>query len=125
MAISGSYFLNGPSLSASTSVYSDIDLSVLAPDGFYSDGIVSREQSSGILLPPVICNCVPIPCSSYTVGTSASSAQLVTWIDCNDVPQEDFIGGVSGFDSISFCAKPNTVVGTNQTTIINNGDCLE
>ena len=125
MATSGSYFLNGPSLSSSTTVYSDISLSVVAPDGFYSDGVVSREQVSGVLLPPVICNCVPVACRSYTAGTSASSGQLVTWIDCSGVSQEGFIGGASGFDSMSFCAQPDTVVGTGQTIIIDNGDCVE
>lgn len=58
MAISSTYYLNGLSLSSSTTIYSDSALTTIAPDGFYADGIISREQVSGVLLPAVTCgNC--------------------------------------------------------------------
>ena len=78
MATSSTYYLNGPSLESSTAVFTDASLSILAPDGFYSDGVNSREQSSGILLPQQICegcgpaesyNCVDGTCINPGDGT--------------------------------------------------------
>lgn len=62
MAILGNYFLNGPSLNSSTTIYSDANLTIIAPDGFYSDGVISREQVSGILLPAETCGSCGTPC---------------------------------------------------------------
>lgn len=54
----GDYYLNA-SFSTATSVFEDINLTTLAPDGFYSlDGIV-RELVDGVLLPSQPCG----PCS--------------------------------------------------------------
>ena len=59
MATSSTYYLNGPSLDAATAVFLNASLSVLAPDGFYSDGVTSREQVGGVLLPPQLCGECP------------------------------------------------------------------
>lgn len=55
MATSSTYYLNAPSLASATAVFSDADLLVLAADGFYSDGVISREQVDGVLLPQQLC----------------------------------------------------------------------
>lgn len=52
---SGLYYLNGPTLSTATSVFTNQDLTTLAPDSVYSDNTVSREQVSGLLQPPIAC----------------------------------------------------------------------
>lgn len=57
MATGLTCYFDGPTLSAATAVYTDINLTVLAPDGFYSDGTIVREQVSGVLEPQSICNC--------------------------------------------------------------------
>jgi hypothetical protein len=74
MATSGTYYLDAPSLGSATVIYSDINLTTIAPDGFYSDGVIVREQALGVLLPQVTCgSCIPT-CG----GTiSASGAQGV------------------------------------------------
>lgn len=60
MATSATYYLNGPSLGSSTAIYSDAELTTLAPDGFFSDGTIVREQVLGVLLPQQTCDgCVP------------------------------------------------------------------
>lgn len=60
MATSATYYLNGPSLGSSTAVFLDAALTTLAPDGFYSDGLIVREQVGGVLLPQQTCEgCVP------------------------------------------------------------------
>jgi len=55
MAINAPFFLNAASLSLATSVYLNSILSNLAPDGFYSDGTITREQSGGVLLAAAPC----------------------------------------------------------------------
>jgi len=55
MAINSTFFLNAANLSLATSVYLNSTLSNLAPDGFYSDGTITREQSGGLLLAAAPC----------------------------------------------------------------------
>ncbi len=50
-------YYDGPTLSASTAIYTDIALTVLAPDGFYGEGGIVREQVGGVLQPQSNCNC--------------------------------------------------------------------
>lgn len=59
MAISSTYYLNAPSLGSATAVFSNSTLTTLAADGFYSDGVISRQQVSGVLLPQQVCTAIP------------------------------------------------------------------
>ena len=74
----GNYYLNA-SFSTATSVFEDINLTTLAPDGFYSlDGIV-RELLDGVLLPSQPCG----PCSVEASLCFGSSAEDVCCY-CNE-----------------------------------------
>ena len=57
---SASYFLNTSSFSTATSVYTDSDLTTLAPDGFYAEASGAtpevREQSAGLLISSSTCS---------------------------------------------------------------------
>jgi len=55
MAINSTFYLNAADLSLATAVYLDSNLLNIAPDGFYSDGTISREQSGGVLLTAAPC----------------------------------------------------------------------
>jgi hypothetical protein len=55
MAINSTFYLNAADLSLATAVYLDSFLLYIAPDGFYGDGTISREQSGGILLAATTC----------------------------------------------------------------------
>lgn len=60
MATSATFYLDAPSLSSATVVYSDPSLTSVASNGFYSDGSIVREQASGALLPQTTCpSCSP------------------------------------------------------------------
>lgn len=50
MAINSTYYLDAADLSTATAVYLDSLLQLIAPDGYYSDGTIVRQQSLGILL---------------------------------------------------------------------------
>ncbi len=55
MATTASYYLNGPSLATATSAFIDPDMTIFAPDGYYSDGTVVRQMVGGIFLPGFDC----------------------------------------------------------------------
>jgi hypothetical protein len=78
MATQGTYYLDAPSLGSATVIYSDINLTTVAPDGFYSDGVISREQVSGALLPQVSCPSCGVPCGG---SISASGGQGIYYLN--------------------------------------------
>lgn len=49
------YYLDGQTLSDSTRVYLNPDLTIFAPDGYYSDGTIARRQFGFELLPEEPC----------------------------------------------------------------------
>ena len=53
--VPGNYFLNA-SFSTATSIFTDINLTTIAPDGTYSTGGIRRELISGVLFPVQPCN---------------------------------------------------------------------
>ncbi len=77
MAISATYYLNGPTLGSSTTIYSNSSLTIVAADGFYSDGVTSREQVSGVLLPAVTCGTCGVPCGSSISGSGGTGIYLL------------------------------------------------
>ena len=62
MATETTYYLNGPDLSSSTAVYTDANMNQCAPDGFYSNGSIVREQVNCVLLPQQNCPSCAVPC---------------------------------------------------------------
>jgi hypothetical protein len=44
------YYLNGTTLSNSTAIYADVELTICESDGFYSDGVIVRQLVNCVLL---------------------------------------------------------------------------
>ena len=44
------YYINGPTLSSSTAVFTDATMTTCAPDGYYADGPIVRQQVGCVLL---------------------------------------------------------------------------
>ena len=59
MATSSVYYLNAPSLGSATAVFTNSTLATCAADGFYSDGVIVREQVGCVLLPQQTCPTCP------------------------------------------------------------------
>lgn len=97
MATSGTFYLDAPSLSTATVIYSNAALTTVAANGYYSDGAIMRQQLAGVLLPPVICPACSVPCGSTI---SASGAQGIYYIDTQ-------LGSATGAVVIRF--SPQTV----------------
>jgi hypothetical protein len=80
MATSSTYYLNAPSLGSATAVFTNAALTVCAPNGFYSDGIISRQQVDCVLLPQQTCPSCSIPCG----GTiTANGNQGIYYLNVN------------------------------------------
>ena len=77
MAINSTFYLDAADLTSAVSVYLDSGLNNLAPDGYYGDGTVIRQQSSGILLTAEACVTCPTPCGTSIGGSGGQGIYLV------------------------------------------------
>jgi hypothetical protein len=78
------FYIDGTSFSNSTAIYTDAALDNCAPDGFYSDGIISREQVGCRLLPEQICpNCAE-PCGTIISQPTGSGLFRIDVNEGND-----------------------------------------
>lgn len=91
MATSSAYYLNAPSLGSATAVFTDDDLTTLAADGFYSNGVIVREQVSGVLLPQQTCPTCATPCGETI---NASGTQGVYLLDLDTGSTSGDVGAV-------------------------------
>jgi hypothetical protein len=78
MATSSSYYLNAPSLGSATAIFTDNALSICAPNGFYSNGSIVREQVDCVLLPQQTCPACATPCGETI---NASGGQGIYLLD--------------------------------------------
>jgi hypothetical protein len=91
MATSASYYLNAPSLGSATAVFTNEGLTTLAADGFYSNGVIVREQVSGVLLPQQSCPSCATPCGETI---NASGGQGVYLLDLDTGSTVGDVGAV-------------------------------
>ena len=91
MATSASYYLNAPSLGSATAVFSNESLTTLAADGFYSNGVIVREQVSGVLLPQQNCPTCATPCGETI---NASGGQGIYLLDLDTGSTVGDVGAV-------------------------------
>lgn len=91
MATIVNLFLDSTEFSGATAVYTDIDLTTKAPDGYYTYGTLNRRQLSGLLEAGVDCstigpcpepvNCVVSQWSEWSVcsgGTQTRTRTIIT-----------------------------------------------
>lgn len=84
MAINSNYFINAATLDLATSVYLDLELTNIAPDGYYGNGSISRQQSSGILLTDESClSPCPASCRAAISGVGSSGIYQIN-VDVGD-----------------------------------------
>ena len=65
------YYFDGLNFSTATAIYTDAALTTLAPDGFYAQNNIVRQQSNGILLNAQSCSSCAVACGN---GVSASGS---------------------------------------------------
>jgi hypothetical protein len=82
MAINSTFYLDAADLTTATAVYLDLLLVNIAPDGFYGDGTITRQQSLGILLTAEACvfPCLT-PCGGEQVNGSGEEGVYIFDLD--------------------------------------------
>jgi hypothetical protein len=131
MAINLTFYLDAADLASAVSVYLDFNLVNLAPDGFYSDSTIVRQQSSGVLLEATICEeCLP-PCGGVIsvsggegiylleIGlgsTSSDVGAVIIRFDPSSVP--DGIRAI--YDSVVYNKLSSPVDGVHQSATPGN-----
>lgn len=122
------FYINGPSLSSATAVFDDAALTTPSADGFYSDGAVSREQVSGVLLPEQICTtCCVDPCSGWNISTLTGT---VTFSYDSCIDQAIVEQTLTGPFNVALCARYGTtpeIISGNASLVHsqNCGCCIE
>jgi len=117
MATSGTFYLDAPSLSTATVVYSNAALTTVASNGFYSDGSIVREQVSGVLLPQQACPSCSVPCGGsiiesgndgiYYLNTDLGSGTGAIIIEFNPYGVPDGIVAVYNSTIYNGVSSPN------------------
>jgi|TARA_R110000803_G_scaffold115711_1_gene184207 hypothetical protein len=113
MAAYSNYFINGDTLQNATGVFTDLDMTILAPNGLYSNGVVSREQSSSGLGPITICpTCSNVLCEhniaidppgpskvtlDYGMGSSVGAIKVTIYGITTSVVGVGVKQGINGF----------------------------
>jgi len=80
MPIFQSYYLNGVDLASSTAVFLDPLMTICAPDGFYSDGLIVREQVGCSLRTAASCGECGLSCGEFE-GVSGGDGIYILNVD--------------------------------------------
>lgn len=74
----GTYFFDTATFANASTVYTDQALSQIAPDGFYSDDIIVREQLTGKLQVAETCDCASTPTPTPTPTPTITATPVPT-----------------------------------------------
>jgi len=88
MATQSTYYLNGPSLSSATAVFTDANLTTCAPDGYYRQGSVVRQLVGCVLLPPQVCPACVDNCNTGTIESSTAESVFNVSLFVGDGPAD-------------------------------------
>jgi hypothetical protein len=114
------YFINSSSFSATTSIYTDSSLTILAVDGWYQSEGTYRQLLDGVLLDPISCP-VCADCLRYTATISSGSGS-VDWTSCDG---DAGFGEVTPGKPIGFCAQVGTVTASDEVIITIGDPCTD
>jgi hypothetical protein len=131
MPIPQIFYLNAPSLGSATAVFYDAALTVCAADGYYSDGLITREQVGCVLLPEEDCEFCGESCSALGIVETLTEKGVYTLsIDTGQSPTDigaiiiefnagDYPIGVSAvFDGVVFNEVSSETYGYLASTIV-------
>ena len=143
----GNYYLNA-SFTNSTSIFTDINMTTYAANGFYSFGGIVRELVDGVLLPPqtcgacatevslcfgvdetdVCCSCnetCTTPYNLYLVSNPTASSVLIGYYNEDGIFQENLLpAGVSNAIYCSIGAPTCSDPLVAETIVFDSCDCI-
>lgn len=108
------YYLDGPTLATSTAVFTDVELTVCAADGMYSNGAIVRQQLNCSLFPQQTCGTCAAPCDS-TISASGNMGVYLLDLDLGSTAS-DTGAIVITFDPFSY---PDGIIGDFDNTKYN------
>ena len=107
------FYLDGPTLETAKSVFTDVNLTILASDGFYSNEVISREQVNGLLQGVETCiSCAspaPTPPTTYTVTQNVDNR--ISGSGFTPVLGVDYVLSGNGYDGGTPTAGPVSITG--------------
>ena len=71
------FYFDGTSFATATAVYTNATLTTLAPDGYYSNEVLVRQQLNGVLLNATTCTTCAI-CTICTMCTDCTNCTNCT-----------------------------------------------
>ena len=81
----GSYYIDAPTLAGATAVFTDVEMTIPATDGYYSDESTVREQIGGLLGIAQICPECVLPCGSGVNTTGNQGTYELTFNAGSDI----------------------------------------
>jgi len=124
MGLISSYYINSSSYATATAIFTNVALTTLAPDGFYSmEGIV-REQSGGVLQQTEDCNECNSTCSGDLVtviggeGTYTYSAYVGDDIGSVRIEVDTF-NSACGFEVVNGASTTSVISSKNLGRLAN------
>lgn len=106
-----SYYLNA-SFESATCVFTDVNLTIIAANGFYSQGGVVRELVDGVLLPAQSCGTCSVEVS-LCFGTSAEDVCCYCDNTCSSPVNSYVVVNSNGFDVNVSYYDANGILNTN------------
>jgi hypothetical protein len=101
------WFINADTFADATCIFADSSLSICADNGFYSDGIITRELVDCVLLPPTACEtCCTNPCSRWRFTSTSEVELIVEYYSCQTLEIEKVT--IAAFFSSAFCVLKDT-----------------
>lgn len=94
MPIPQIFYLNAPSLGSATAIFYDAALTLCADDGFYSDGVITREQIGCSLLPQQTCPPCGTDCSVQFINSPFELTSGIFRLDVNTGTNPTDVGAI-------------------------------
>ena len=124
MAINSTFYLNAADFTLATAVYLDSSLANIAPDGFYGNGTITRQQSSGILLAAEDC----VGCG-VEVSLCAGTSAVDVCCNCDGIPLAWSFNEISGTGEMTLyvneIAVETRTASDVGTYLVNVGDLIQ
>jgi len=124
------YYLDGLSLSSSSAIFLDIGLTICAPDGYYSNGSITRQLVGCRLLPQQYCLSCGVTCGEFIELIGEKGVYLLN-LDTGTLPTEvgaivihfDPLSTPDGiivtYDGVTYNSLSSPIDGFHQSTIPN------
>lgn len=116
------FYINDISFTTATAVFEDEAMSICAPDGFYSDGTIARQQVGCVLFPEQVCpTCCTDNCSGWEVVFVTDGG--ITYIECGSGLEIDLKAKIGITHQICVVRGTTPIINDGTVTLTNTIYC--